>query len=203
MRIITLAIILLFLSGCGITTPQNVGNAHKLTLSPLNSNGKSKKKLGNIVLEFPKANTELDTYRVALLRDGGKRDYFAGVRWADFLPSIIQSTMVESLQNSGRFESVTADYTNFYADYQLRGDIKLFQADYTQSNPPTIVIKIQLSLVNLSTLKVIKNFTVTKKQQAAASNISSIHESFDSVFSAAQEEILQQIIETLRHRAEP
>lgn len=198
MRGVLVLIIVLFVGGCGVTTPQNLGNQYKFTLSAAKPKAQAIPAFGSLVLGFPKADTELDTYRIALLRDDQKRDYFAGARWADFLPAIAQSTMVESLQNSGHFSAVTANYSNFSADYKLQGDIKLFHADYTRSMPPTIAVKVHLNLVDLNTQQSIKSFSVIKERQAKSDTLSAIYKSFDSAFTAAQKDALRQVVKALR-----
>jgi len=197
MRCVTIAMVLFVISGCNdITSPQNLGNAYKFGLQSVEKSTNPEKQHGSLIVDFPKVSAELDTYRISLLRNGGKQDYYSGVRWADFLPVIVQSAMVESLQNSGLFNVVAADYANISADYLLQSDIKAFHADYTKSNPPTIVIKIHLALVEVKTLKIIKTLTVIREETAKANDISSIYKSFNVAFISAQKEALEQIIKT-------
>ena len=106
--------------------------------------------------------------------------------------------MVESLQNSGYFKAVTADHSNFSADYQLQGDIKIFQADYTNSTPPVITIKVHMTLMNLQTLKVVKTFVIEQESTAKANNIEAIHQGFNEAFALAQKEAMKNIIKAMR-----
>lgn len=58
---------------------------------------------------LPDMPTRLDTRRVALERSDGATDYYAEMRWPDFLPLVLQAALVRDLAASGRFSSVIAD----------------------------------------------------------------------------------------------
>lgn len=199
--VISLVIVLLLnLTACSIFSPRDFGDAQQFTLNAVDTpETLPTTKLGNIAVEFPQVASELNTYRVALLRSDNKRDYYAGARWADFLPAIVQSTLVKTLENSGHFLLVSADYTNTNMDYVLRSDIQLFQADYTTSNPPTIVITIRFTLLNAQTQKIVTSQRIIQKVEAKQNSLSSIYSAYTSAFDAVQETMLDNILRTTKH----
>ncbi len=196
--ILALCAIGLALCGCGITSPQDVGRANTFSLRAVPGVEKpAAALLGRLVVSLPKANAELDTYRIALLRDGDRQDYYASARWADFLPVIVQSALIESLQNSGHFAVVTSDHAGISANYQLESNIQLFHADYTQSDPPSIVVRIYFTLLETKTSKVMESFVVEKTGTAHANQITSIHKGFNAIFSSVQKEAIAHIFARL------
>lgn len=192
MKKLALITSLFLISSCGITAPQDRGNAYKFTLSSTSEKAAGGN-LGGVIVDFPKTSTDLDTFRIALLRDSGKRDYFAGARWADFLASTVQSSIVESLGNSGKFTGVTANFANFSANYELETNIQHFEADYTISTPPTIRIKMDMKLVNVNSSRIIKSFSVEHKEQAKANDLQSIYKAFNSSYTAIQNDIVKNL----------
>lgn len=181
-----------FISSCGLTAPENRGNSNKFTLSSVSEKA-SGKRLSGLIVDFPKVSSDLDTFRIALLRDTGKRDYFAGSRWADFLPVIVQTSIVESLENSGKFTAASADFAKFSANYQLEINIQNFEADYTTSTPPTIRIKMNVKLLNANSSSILKNFTVENASKAEANDLESIYKAFDAAFTNVQKDIVRKL----------
>lgn len=192
MKKFTIIFCLFVISSCGITSPENRGNAYNFTLSTVQEKT-SGSKWGGVVVDFPKVSADLNTQRIALLRDTGKRDYFAGARWADFLPAIVQSSIVDSLQNSGRFAAVSADFANFTSNYKIETNIQHFEADYTISTPPTIRIKMNVKLVNSNSSNIIKTFTAENTAKATANDLESIYKTFDNSFKAVQNDIVKKL----------
>ena len=62
---------------------------------------------------------------------GRRIDYLAGARWADELPSLLQSALVEAFQDSGRLRSVQGDVGRFRTTHTLVIEVRRFEADYT------------------------------------------------------------------------
>lgn len=72
------------------------------------------------------APAAIDTTRIVRQSGANEIAYYAGARWTDRVPRMIQSLMVETLENSGRFEAVSTRGAGLRADYELIGDIRRF-----------------------------------------------------------------------------
>ncbi len=56
----------------------------------------------------PRAAAALDSERIAVVAGGNRFDYYAGVRWAEPAPQMLQQNLVAALARSGRFAGVFA-----------------------------------------------------------------------------------------------
>lgn len=74
------------------------------------------------------APAAIDTTRIVRQSGANEIAYYADARWADRAPRMIQSLMVETLENSGRFGAVSARGAGLRAEYELMGDIRQFAA---------------------------------------------------------------------------
>lgn len=74
------------------------------------------------------APAAIDTARIVRQSSANEIAYYAGARWADRAPRMIQNLTVETLENSGRFRAVSAQGAGLRADYELMGDIRRFAA---------------------------------------------------------------------------
>ncbi len=72
------------------------------------------------------APAAIDTTRIVRQSGANEIAYYADARWADRAPRMIQSLMVETLENSGRFGAVSARGAGVRAAYELMGDIRQF-----------------------------------------------------------------------------
>src|SRR5689334_22189014 len=55
-----------------------------------------------LVIAVPTAPESLDTERIALERPPDALDYYANSQWADRVPLVLQSLLVEAFEESGR-----------------------------------------------------------------------------------------------------
>ena len=189
-----------FLAGCNVNQPLDTGSANMFSLSPIIYNKKMEKQFGNIEVDFPKADPELDSYRMAILRSDNRQDYFAGVRWVDFLPTLVQSSMVDSMRDSGYFNIVVADYADVKTNYALQMEIHDFRVDYTISEPPTVKVSIYFIIADPQTQKAIGSFTVSKELKTKADSISEIYLVFDKTFTLVQQEAIERIVVELKEK---
>ena len=94
------------------------------------------------VAEFS-APAALDTTRIAQQSTPNEIAYYADARWADRAPRMIQMLMVETLENSGRFNAVSPQGAGLRVDYELMGDIRQFAA-VPSTNGGTSEVRVDL-----------------------------------------------------------
>ena len=73
-----------------------------------------------MVIERPVTNKSLDTTRIALLRDPTQVEYYARAGWIDRAPSMIQTLLIESFENSGKIISVGRENIGLRSDFVLK-----------------------------------------------------------------------------------
>lgn len=97
----------------------------------------------------PRAASSLDTDRIAVVRAGGGFDYFAGMRWADAAPQMLQSLLVRAFTADGRFATTVASPSRVPTDLLLDIELRRFEAVYaTADGPPSVRVELQATLVD-------------------------------------------------------
>ncbi|MGH6982438.1 MAG: ABC-type transport auxiliary lipoprotein family protein, partial [Stellaceae bacterium] len=103
-----------------------------------------------ILIDKPNATDALDTRRIALRRNQLSFNYFAEASWTDPAPAMIHALLIESMQRSGRVKAVSRNTTAILGDYELRVDVRRFEADYAGDvEVPTVRIEFGLILVHV------------------------------------------------------
>jgi len=97
----------------------------------------------------PRAASSLDTERVAVVRAGGGFDYFAGVRWADAAPQLLQLLLVRAFTADGRFATTVASPSRVPTDLLLDVELRRFEAVYAADGAaPRVRVELQATLVD-------------------------------------------------------
>ena len=69
-----------------------------------------------LTVVLPESSDSLDTTRIMLLQPGGQMDYYANANWQDRLPFVVQGTLVEAFEASGRMPAVGRDTEGLKSD---------------------------------------------------------------------------------------
>ncbi|MBO6755899.1 MAG: membrane integrity-associated transporter subunit PqiC [Roseibium sp.] len=99
-----------------------------------------------VLVPRPRALKALDTEYIAVVDSGPVYSYFPRVAWADSLPSVVQSKIVATLQNTGRLRGVGLPGEGLLIDYQLQTELRAFELRIDQGN--RAVVEIAAKLVN-------------------------------------------------------
>jgi cholesterol transport system auxiliary component len=94
----------------------------------------------------PRAAPGLGTDGIAVLRPGGRLDYYLGARWAAAAPPMLQTLAIDALRASQRFALVEPDSGPFPADYELILEVRHFEARYGDEAAPTIHVTLIASV---------------------------------------------------------
>lgn len=139
----------------------------------------------------------LDGAGIAGRWPGQRLDYLAGARWADRLPVLVETALVESLQDSGRLRSVQGDLGRFRASHTLVVEVRRFEADYTAGGLPIAQVSLAATLGRASDRRVLAAFTVSASEGAAANRQSAVVEALGAAFSRAANEAAAKVFEAL------
>ncbi len=158
-------------------------------LRDLASNGSPLK--AEILIDRPTSSDALDTVRIALRRNQLSFDYFADSAWTDPAPRMIQGLLVDSLQGSGRVTAVSRDTLAIRGDFELRIELRHFEAEYTGNAPlPTVRIELGLILVRVEDRAIVGTRTVATSAQPAENDLPSVVAAFDEALHAAMRDTL-------------
>ncbi len=109
------------LGGCG-------GGTAPLTfdLMALPAAGRPAASARAIVVAEPVGIQPFEADRIIVREAGGSLSFLGGGQWADRLPRLIQTRIIQSLENAGRLRSVSRPGDKVVADYQLISEIRAF-----------------------------------------------------------------------------
>jgi cholesterol transport system auxiliary component len=109
------------LGGCG-------GGSAPLTfdLAALPASGRPVAAARSIVVAEPVGIQPLEADRIIVREPGGGLSFLGGGQWADRLPRLIQTRIIQSLENAGRLRSVSRPGDKIVSDYQLISEIRAF-----------------------------------------------------------------------------
>ena len=152
--LIALCGFLVLLAACTLT-PKNIGKAYMFALIPAKTVAVASMSGDSLTVALPVAAPELDTYRIALIRDGKRWDYYAGARWSEFLPVLVQDNITKTLEDARLFKTVTTDQAGVKGGQVLKLAIRSFQAEYVAGRAaPVIKIRLVSSLMSLSLIHI-------------------------------------------------
>jgi cholesterol transport system auxiliary component len=138
-QILAAALLAALLGGCG-------GGATPLTfdLAALPTAGRPVTAGRSIVVAEPASIQPFEADRIIVREPGGALSFLGGGQWADRLPRLIQTRIIQSLENAGRLRSVSRPGDKIVADYQLVSEIRAFDV---QAGTGEAVVDLSLKLV--------------------------------------------------------
>jgi cholesterol transport system auxiliary component len=151
----------------------------------------------DLAVVVDRAAPGLDSDRVAGRWPGMRLDYIAGARWAERLPVLLQSALVESFQDSGRLRSVQADMGRFRATHSLVLEVRRFEADYAAGGLPVAQVEFAATLGRLSDRRVLASFTASASESAGENRQSSVVAALDAAFARAAADVAGKAFEAI------
>lgn len=154
-----------------------------------------------LVIGVPNAPESLDTERIALERAPNSMDYYANSQWADRVPVLVESLLVEAFEKSGRINAVGRESAGIRPDYILEADIRDFTAHYVVlDTPPRVRTSMGAKLVAALSREVIGTVQFEDEAQAAANTMAGI----TAAFAQASGATISRIVDwTLQLRVPP
>lgn len=97
----------------------------------------------------PRAARSLDSERIAVVQPDNRFDHFAGMRWSEPAPQMLQALIVRLLQSDGRYEVVVAAPNRVPVDVLLELELRRFEAVYAAgAEAPSVRVELQATLVD-------------------------------------------------------
>ena len=128
----------------------------------------------------PRAAASLDTERVAVVQPDSRFDHFAGVRWSEPAPQMLQALIVRVLQSDGRYEVVVAAPSRVPADLLLDVELRRFEAVYARGvEAPTVRVELQATLVDPRRGRRVSSLVATAEAGAESNRRGAVLEAFE------------------------
>ncbi|GGB37116.1 ABC transporter [Roseibium aquae] len=148
-----------------------------------------------VLVTRPRALKALDTEYIAVAEPGPIYSYFPNVAWADSLPSVVQSKIVETLQNTNRLRGVGMPGDGLLIDYQLQTELRAFELRVGGSS--RALVEIAAKLVNDRNGRTVASRVFRVESSAGTTDpdraVAALNRSADQVFSQIAEWTLQSI----------
>ena len=149
-------------------------------LSPAASPTQSGASQVDIAIGRPDVAPGLDTSRIAVLR-GRQLDYYRGVQWGGNTLEVVQSLLVNSLQDQQLFRSVTSEQARVASAYMLDSEVRDFHAEYTDGRAaPVVRVTIVGRLIRIADRVLVDTVAASATSDAADNRMTAVSAAFEA-----------------------
>lgn len=179
-RGLLLAAAALPLSACGGLIPQ-APPSNIYNLSPKTTFPDSLPRVDwQLVVEEPYAAGGLDSHKIAIYTNPYEVKYYAEARWAERAPRMVQTLLVESFENTGRIVAVGRQSVGLRSDFNLKSDLREFQAVLKEGQAaPEVIVVLQVKLIAQPRQQIVASATFERRAVAKSAAILNVVEAFD------------------------
>lgn len=161
-----------------------------------------------LLVDTPVAPAGLSTARIAMQDSPYELRYFQDANWTDFAPQMVQALIIESFENSNRIISVGREQIGMRSDFQLKTELREFQAEYDRRMPPDTTslgpkepppwarVRINAKLVKMPRREIIATRTFDRRIRAKANTMTDIIEAFDNALGKVLKAMVGWALET-------
>ncbi len=142
-------------------------------------------------VEVPTATAGLSNARIALRPTPTTLEYYAHASWIDVVPIMVQSLLLESLDNAGKIDVLGRGVVGVRAEYALLIHIREFQAEYDGAGAPKIRVRLQARLVRLPRRISLGTTSDEFVVQAEDTSMPAIVRAFDEAFGKATRRLVE------------
>ncbi len=180
-RFIVVAALALSLSACAGLIPGTGPAPDLYTLSPKSSFDAGLPSVSwQLVVEEPGAAGGLSTQKIALRANALELQYFAGARWTERAPRLVQTLMVESFENTDRIVAVGRQAIGLRSDFNLKSELREFQAEYgAEGAPPVVRVRLNVKIIKQPRREIIASENFEATVEAGGTSMREIIGAFD------------------------
>ncbi len=149
-----------------------------------------------LVVEMPVAAASLNTTRVALQRQATEIEYYARANWVDRSPTMVQTLIIESFENSGKIVAVGRESIGLRSDFVLKTELREFQAEYFDGPVPAARVQINAKLVKMPQRAIIGSVRIDRVAPAESDRLEAIVEAFDEALGKVLKNLVTWALET-------
>jgi cholesterol transport system auxiliary component len=139
----------------------------------------------------PTTSDILDSRRMAVIPSPGRIEVYKGVAWDDTVPDIMQDTVVQAFEDSGKIPAVGHQSAGLHTDYLLLLEIRDDQAVYrTPSAPPEVTLVVNAKVVDYATSRAVASHTFRETVPASGTAVPAVAQAFDTALGAFVHELV-------------
>lgn len=141
-------------------------------------------------IDVPQSSDFLDSPRIAVRRENTLQ-VFKAARWSDSVPDLLQSTLGQYFNDSGKITAVTGLDNNTASDALLLLDIRQFEAVYTDGDhSAAAMISVQAKIQSLKTNRIIASKSFQVSIPAENEKIPQVMNAFNTALQQLSQDIL-------------
>ncbi|HSH48458.1 MAG TPA: ABC-type transport auxiliary lipoprotein family protein [Halomonas sp.] len=141
-------------------------------------------------VETPRANAPLDGVRILVQPSARELKIYAGSRWRDRAPVLLQERLIHALRRGGRLGAIVDDSSRARDDVLLSSRLAGFHSRYRQ-DAPEVVIELDAQLIDARQGRVLASRRFSSVQPADGENI----EAIVAAFGRAADRLDRQIVD--------
>jgi cholesterol transport system auxiliary component len=139
----------------------------------------------------------LDSDRIVLHQADGTMDFFARASYPDRLGAIVQQTLLDGFEMSGRIDAVAPEQAALHADYNLVSEVKDFSAHYAQIDGiPSVTVSITAKMTTSHGRAIVASFSTVKTAGASGNSAGAVAQALQQALSTAVTEIVNWALAT-------
>lgn len=146
-RVLGVAAMFTMLASCSVL-PKHEDIAIYTALTPATPNPAWPQARAQLTIARPTAERMLADPRMVVRPALGELQVYSGATWAEAPPEMVQRSLLQLLEDSGRLKGVATRGAGLSSDYELATDIRRFDSDYAGGNTPSAVVEIAARLVS-------------------------------------------------------
>lgn len=144
-----------------------------------------------LAIEEPVPTGGLGTDRIAVRPSPLELRYFSKVRWAERVPRMVQTLLIQSFQDSGAFPAVTRQPIGLHRGHSLRTELRAFEVEkFAKGQAPLVRVVITAQLVTLPREEIVATKTWEARRVAQGSEMVAVVAAFDEALDAVVAEML-------------
>src|SRR5262245_24652147 len=132
-----------------------------------------------LVVEEPSTAKGIDTDRIAIAPSALEVKYFAGSRWADRAPRMMQQLLIQSFENTKKIVSVGRQSMGLRSDFVLKTELREFQAEKTGDGNTVVRVRLNLKLIRPAIGQIVASESFESVKPAGSENVPDIVQAFD------------------------
>jgi cholesterol transport system auxiliary component len=142
----------------------------------------------------PRAAAALDTDRIAVVQPDSRFDYFAGVRWTEPAPQMLQQLLVGALTADGRFAAVMSAPSRVPTDLLLDVELRRFETVYSSDGGvPTVRVEMQVTLVESRASRRLASFPAAGSATATGNRRAAVIAAFEAATAQAVDAAVNEV----------
>lgn len=143
---------------------------------------------GTLVVTEPTAIDPLSNERIVAKDAAGSISYMGGAQWADRLPRLFQTRLIQTFENASNLKAVGRPGEGLTADYQLNADLREFQYDAARGEA---TVEVSVKLLGLQSGKIVRARIFRARLPVAAADGGTIAQTLDRALTAVLIQIVR------------